>query len=77
MMNTTSNWGTDAFIKHVTDIEISSKESKLVSLRSPPQKGLYMLVFDCLFPYDNHDPWVWCDILNFEVDMENNVEYHL
>ena len=36
--------GTDAFIEHGTDIEIFSKDSKLVSLRSPPKKGLYMLV---------------------------------
>ena len=27
-----------------------------------------MLSFDCLFSYDDHDPRVWCDILNFEVD---------
>ena len=27
---TSSRWGIDALIKHVTDIEISSKESKLV-----------------------------------------------
>ena len=27
-----------------------------------------MLVFDCLFPCDDHDPKVWYDILNFEVD---------
>ena len=55
------NWGggANAFIKHVTDIEISSKESKLVSLRSPPQKGLS---FECLFPCDDHNPRVWCDI---------------
>ena len=50
----------------MTDIEIDSKESKLVSLRRPPKKGVYMLVFDCLFSYDDHDPRVWCDILNFE-----------
>ena len=37
-LHTSSCWGTDSFIKHVTDIEISSKESKLVSLRSPPKK---------------------------------------
>ena len=27
-----------------------------------------MLVFGCLFPYDDHDSRVWCDILNVEVD---------
>ena len=35
-----------------------------------------MLAFDCLFPYDDHDPRVWCDILNFEVDRKvcfNNI----
>ena len=26
-----------------------------------------MFAFDCLFPCDDHDPRVWCDILNFEV----------
>ena len=40
---------------------------KLVSLRSPSQKGLYMLVFDSLFPCGDHDPRVWCDILNFDI----------
>ena len=50
--------GADAFTKHVTDIEIFSKESKLVSLRSPPKKGLYMHVSDGLFLCDNHDPRV-------------------
>ena len=55
-------------IKHAIDIEIFSKESELVSLRSPPQKGLYILVFDCLFYCDDHDPKVWCDILNFKID---------
>ena len=35
-----------------------------------------MLAFDCLFPYDDHDPRVWCDIQNFEVDRKtyfNNI----
>ena len=27
-----------------------------------------MCAFDSLFSYDDHDPRVWCDILNFEVD---------
>ena len=27
-----------------------------------------MLAFECLFPCDDHDPRVWCDILKFEVD---------
>ena len=27
-----------------------------------------MLAFDWLFPTDDHDPRVWLDILNFEVD---------
>ena len=53
----------------MTDIELSClKKSKLVSLRNPPKKGLYMLAFDGLFPCDDHDPRVWCDILDFEVD---------
>ena len=32
--------------------------------------------FDCYFPYDDHDPRVWCVILNFEVDRKvyfNNI----
>ena len=45
----------DAVIKHVTAIEISCEKSKLVSLRNPPKKGFYMLVFDCCFSYDDHD----------------------
>ena len=60
--------GTDVFIKHVTDIEISSKESKLVSCINPPKKGFYMLAFYCLFPCDDHDPIIGCVILRFEVD---------
>ena len=68
-LHTSSGWGTDAFIKHVTDIEISSKETKLVSLRSPPKKEFYMIALGCWFSYDDHDPRVWwCDILNYEVD---------
>ena len=27
-----------------------------------------MRAFDCWFSYDDHDPRVWCDILNFEDD---------
>ena len=27
-----------------------------------------MLALDCYFSYDDYDPRVWCDILNFEVD---------
>ena len=37
-------------------------------MRSPPQKVFDMLVFDCLFPCGDHDPRVWCDILNFDVE---------
>ena len=68
--------GTDAVIKHVTDIEISCEKYKLVSLRNPPKKGLYMLAFDYWFSYDDHDPRVWCDIQNFELDRKvyfNNI----
>ena len=36
-------------MKHVTDIEISSKKS------SPPKKGFYIIVFDWLFPCDCTD----------------------
>ena len=75
-MHTSSRWGTDTVIKHVTDIEISSEVSELCSLTNPPNKGFYMLAFHCLFPYDDHDPRVWCDILNFEVDRKvyfNNI----
>ena len=45
-------------------------------LRNPPKKGLYMLAFDYWFSYDDHDPRVWCDILNCEVDRKvyfNNI----
>ena len=35
-LHTSSRWETDAVIK--TDIEISSKKSKLVSLSNPPKK---------------------------------------
>ena len=76
VLHTSSRWGTDAVIKHVTDIETSCEKSKLVSLRNPPKKGLYMLAFNYWFSYDNHDPRVWCDILNFEVDRKvyfNNI----
>ena len=52
----------------MTDIEISCEKSKLVSLLNPPKKGFYMFALDCCFSYDDHDPRVWCDILNFEVD---------
>ena len=41
-----------------------------------PKKGFYMLAFDCCFSYDDHDPRVWCDIRNFEVDRKvyfNNI----
>ena len=41
-VHTSSHWGTDAVIKHVTDIEISCEKSKLVSLRNPPRKGFYI-----------------------------------
>ena len=47
VLHNSSRWGTDSVIKHVTDIEISYEKSKLVSLRSPPKKELYMLAFDC------------------------------
>ena len=62
---TSSRWEIDAVINHVTDIEISCEKSKLVSLRNPPKKGLYILALDYWFSYDDHDPRVWCDILNF------------
>ena len=68
VLHTSSRWETYGVIKHVTDIEISCGKSKLVSLRNPPKKGLYMLAFDYWFSYDDHDPRVWCDIPNFEVD---------
>ena len=69
-LHTSACWGTVAVKKLVTDIEISSTESILVSLRNSPTKGLYMYMpaFDCLFPCDDHDLRLWCDILNFEVD---------
>ena len=51
--------------KTLTDIEISCEKSKLVSLRNPPKKGLYMFAIDYWFSYDDHDPRVWCDILIF------------
>ena len=54
----------------MTDFEISCEKSKLVSLRNPPKKGLYRTAFDYWFSYDDHDPRVWCDILNFEVDIK-------
>ena len=53
------------------------KKSKLVSLRNPPKKGLYKLAFDYRFSYDDHDPRVWCDILNFEVDRNVYFNNHL
>ena len=59
----------------MTDIEISVKNLN-ISIRNPPKKGLYRLAFDCWFSYDDHDPRVWCDILNFEVDRKvyfNNI----
>ena len=62
--HTSSHWGRDAVIKHVTNIYIFSKESKIVSLRSPTQKERYMLAFDYWFSYDDHDSRVWCVILN-------------
>ena len=41
---TSSCLETDAVIKYVTDIEISSKESKLVCFRSPAKKDFTCLV---------------------------------
>ena len=76
VLHTSSRWETDAVIKHVTDIEISYEKSKLVSLRNPPKKGLYMLAFNYWFSYDDHNLRVWCDTLNFEVDRKvyfNNI----
>ena len=76
VLHNSSRWETDSVIKHVTDIEISCEKSKLVSLRNPPRKGLYRIAFDYWFSYDDHDPRVWCDILNFEVDRKvyfNNI----
>ena len=69
-LHTSSRWGTDSVIKHVTNIEISWEKSKLVSLRNQPKKGVYMLAFDYWFSYDDHDPRLWCDILTFEIDRE-------
>ena len=37
---------------------------------------MYRIAFDYWFSYDDHDPRVWCDILNFEVDRKvyfNNI----
>ena len=48
-----------------------------VSRRNPPKRELYMLAFDCCFSYDDHDPRVCCDILNFEADRKvyfNNID---
>ena len=76
VLHNSSRWETDSVIKHVTDIEISYEKSKLVSLRNPPNKGLYRIAFDYWFSYNDHDPRVWCDILNFEVDIKvyfNNI----
>ena len=76
VLHNSSHWETDAVIKHVTEIEISCEKCKLVSLRNPPKKGLYMLAFDYWFSYDDHDLRVWCNILNFEVDRKvyfNNI----
>ena len=76
VLHTSSRWETDTVIKHMTDIKISCEKSKLVSLKNPPKKGFYMLAFDYWFSYDDHDPRVWCDILNFEVDRKvyfNNI----
>ena len=75
-LHTSSRWETDSVIKHVTDIIIYCEKSKLVSLKNPPKKGFYMLAFDYWFSYDDHDPRVWCDILNFEIDRKvyfNNI----
>ena len=66
-LHTSSRWETNAVIKHVTDIEISCEKSKLVSLRNPQKKGLYMLAFDYCSYYDDHDHIVWCDILIFRL----------
>ena len=38
-------------------------------------KGLYIRAFDYWFSYDEHDPRVWCDILNFEVDRKVYFNY--
>ena len=76
VLHNSSRWETDSVIKHVTDIEISCEKSKLASLRNSPKKGLYRIAFDYWFSYDDHDPRVWCDILNFEVDRKvyfNNI----
>ena len=75
VLHNSSRWETDSVIKHVTDIEISCEKSKLVNLRNL-KKGLYRIAFDYWFSYDDHDPRVWCDILNFEVDRKvyfNNI----
>ena len=70
-LHTSARWGTDSII-----IEILCEKLNLVSLRNPPKKGFYMLAFDYWFSYDDHDPRVRCDILNFEVDRKvyfNNI----
>ena len=75
-LHTSSRLGTDAGIKHVTDIEISFEKLKFVSLGNPPKKGFYMLAFGCCLSFDDHHPRVWSDILNFEVDRKiyfNNI----
>ena len=54
-LHTSSHWGTDAVIKHVTDVDMSCEKSKLVSRRNPPNKGFYRLAFDYWFSYDDHD----------------------
>ena len=49
VLHNSSRWETDTVIKHVTDIEISCKKSKLISHRNPPKKGLYRIAFDYWF----------------------------
>ena len=37
VLHNSSRWESDSVIKHVTDIEISCKKSKLISHRNPPK----------------------------------------
>ena len=61
-----SRWETDTVIKHMTDIEISCENLNLSALGIHQRKDYTCLLY--WFSYDDHDPRVWCDILNFKVD---------
>ena len=52
------------------------KNQNWSALEIHQRKDYYMLSFDCFFFNDDHNPRVWCDILNFEVDKKvyiNNI----